>query len=124
MPDVLMECGHVANAIAAAGGEPVCAICLGINEGARIVAKHLPDLTDRQARCSCGNFEPSSYSLAFFEFTGEGSRPATEICGNCRYAEVAHVPEITTNNKFVCDKFVPHGAWDYDRFYCGHAGWD
>jgi hypothetical protein len=122
MPDVLMGCGHVANAVAAAGGEPVCAICLGINEGASIVAEHLPDLTNRDARCPCGKTEPSSFTLAFFEFTGEGSRAAIDSCANCSFYEEAHLR--TSKSNHICDNFVPHGAWEYDRFYCGHAGWD
>lgn len=72
----MMGCGHAANA-QDQGGKPVCAICYGIHSQATIVADP-PDLTGRRARCSyfgsktpigiCNGEEPSSTSLAFFEY--------------------------------------------------------
>lgn len=80
-------------------------------------------LADRQATCTCGVLRPSAGDLAFFEFRGEGSRTALDTCRNCSYAKVAHT-DPRPNNKFICAEFVPSGAWRYDSFYCGHAGWD
>lgn len=62
----MMECGHAANATSK--GDPVCAICVGLHPGARVIAEAQPDLTGRTAKCSyrCGSTAPSSTSLAFF----------------------------------------------------------
>lgn len=66
--------------------------------------------------CTC--VQPSSKELPFFEFMGEGSREATEIC-KCGYHKVAH-----ESGKVKCREFVPKGAREFDKFYCGCAGWD
>lgn len=51
----------------------------------------MPDLTGRQAKCAYGdNIQPSSPDLAFFEYLGEGSREALNICKECRYDKGAH----------------------------------
>lgn len=85
--------------------------------------------TERYARCSCGAIEPSSPSLAFFEDRGEGSHAAVESCSNCGFFRVAHEQEATRTQRNVvteglCPGFEPRGAWEYDSYYCGHAGWD
>jgi hypothetical protein len=89
-----------------------------------------PDLTGRVATCGngrrCDSTRPSGWSLAFFEYRGEGSRDATETCGTCGMHEVVHAeinpstgrPGVTTH------PFVQRGAYDTDSFYCGCAGWD
>ncbi len=82
---------------------------------------------NRIAKCGCGNTRPSSEGekLASFEFTGEGSKRALDICRNCAYAEVAHTPEVMARNKNLkCMRFEPHGAYEFDSFYCGCRGWD
>lgn len=68
MSKPLMQCGHAANAIDVQG-KPVCAICIGVDNGATLVADKQPSLEGRQARCcyGCGNVVPSSLGLAFFE---------------------------------------------------------
>lgn len=119
----LLECGHAANATNS-DGAPACAICIGIHPGAETVARVQIDLTGRQARCCDLSIVPSRFDLAFFEYRGEGSRVAREHCGNCSYMEAAHTDPIRSKNKHVCDNFVPHGAYEYDSYYCGHAGWD
>lgn len=66
----MMKCGHAANA-STNSGYPVCAICIGIHEGAVLVAE-APDLTGRQASCTyCKRLAPSeNYAmLAFFSHT-------------------------------------------------------
>jgi hypothetical protein len=68
----------------------------------------------------------SSKSLAFYEFRGEGSKDAINLC-ICGYHRVAHVPDLThscTKNCGHCNNFQPHGPYEYDRYYCGHMGWD
>lgn len=63
---VMMKCGHTANA-KSADGTPCCAICVGLNPDAKVVAE-APDLSGRQAKCPyCNNIKPSSTDLAFFE---------------------------------------------------------
>lgn len=86
-------------------------------------------LEGRYARCTCGAIALSSTSLAFFEFRGEGSRSATDICRNCGYARVAHEQDDTRTQMNVvergkCPGFESGGPWQYDSWYCGHAGWD
>lgn len=86
------------------------------------IADIKPDLTGRMARCGCGKKVPSSWSEAFFEFQGEGSREATLKC-KCGYYEVAHNSTGRSSN-CKCRKFVPKGTHEFDRFYCGCNGWD
>jgi hypothetical protein len=86
----LMLCGHAANATQKllfpdAEGRtetPVCAICVGLKEGATQVAEKALDLSNRLARCSCGRTRPSSLGLAFFEYKPELSNDVY-YCG-CR----------------------------------------
>lgn len=93
-----------------------------------------PDLTGRTAECGCGSTEPSSEKLAFFSFRGTGSRAASESCKNCGFYECAHDPaymsrNVPSNRKTVveqgkCSGFTAHGPFEFDRYYCGHAGWE
>lgn len=89
----MMKCGHAANA-RTAGGEPVCAICVGIVPGARVIDEDPPKLEGRKAQCvysrgrdgrPCGKVVDSSADLPFF-----GSNPKGEM----------------------------------DNYYCGCWGWD
>jgi len=70
MDKPLMECGHTANA-KDGDGNPVCVICIGINQGATVVERVRPSLVGRKARCgyyhTCGSERDSSFDLAFFE---------------------------------------------------------
>ena len=131
MVGVMMECGHAANG-KTDGDKPACVICVGIDEGATVVATAKPDLTGRKARCYCGTTEDSSPALAFFEFRGEGSRVAREKCGNCAYSVIAHGPEatrfgsddLTAVERAGCPGFEPHGAMEFDLYYDGCRGWE
>lgn len=73
---------------------------------------------------------PSSRNLAFFEYLGPDSEEAAIRCGNCGYHEVAHhrqeklVDPRSVIERGKCSGFVPHGPWEYDRYYCGCYGWD
>lgn len=79
----------------------------------------------RTAKCTCGRIEPSSKSLAFFEFTGEGSPRSVETCKHCAYHQVAHTPEVMAkNNALKCTTFESKGAFPFDFYYCGCRGWD
>lgn len=79
-----MKCGHTSNATR--NGEPICAICCGINDGATVViaeCKGTAGLEGRKAKCmSCNNKTDSNWGLAFFEY-----RPKCEYdkyyCGEC-----------------------------------------
>jgi len=71
MTKPLMKCGHSANATNQ-DGNPVCAICIGIDAGGTVVDEAPPDLTGRIARCVyCKQEKPSSFDLPFFEYGGD-----------------------------------------------------
>lgn len=81
----------------------------------------------RMAKCGCGALRPSIdfKNLAFFEYRGKGSTAATESCKNCKYHQNAHRPEVMAKNTALkCTNFEPHGAFEFDVFYCGCRGWD
>jgi len=91
-------------------------------------------LEGRTAKCGCGTERPSDETLPFFDYTGPGSYWADEVCG-CGYGRVAHTQEqqfsrtghLIVHNVVVegkCAGFVPRGAAEHDRFYCGCRGWD
>ena len=90
---------------------------------------YLDDLVvfGRYAKCCAESpILPSSKDLAFFEYKGKGSYEATMSC-KCGYYEVAHIPgETHTCTQYCghCNDFQPHGPYEYDRYYCGHSGWD
>lgn len=117
----MMKCGHAANGINTKTGTPCCVICVGLDPGAEIIAES-PNLAGRKAKCGdCDRVVDSNESLAFFEYKGEGSRRALEIC-TCGYSKTAH--EITNVENGSCSNFTPHGAYEYDSYYCGCRGWD
>ena len=130
MADVMMKCGHAANAQGPTG--PCCAICSLLNPDALVVDGAPPDLTGRFAQC-CGarSKMPSSPSLAFFEYRGPGSRCATERCVRCGYNRLTH-PDVVATNPFTgrandrdCKGFEANPDGDeFDLYYCGHSGWD
>ena len=75
-----MKCGHVANAFDK-NGSPVCAICIGIDEGATQVQETMPDLTGRKAKCRyCNTHVDSSFRLPFFEYK-EDQEEDSFYCG-------------------------------------------
>lgn len=88
------------------------------------------NLENRVARCTCGREEPSSQSLPFFEYRGEGSTVATTSCKTCRYRKVAHERAVNDpaathlHHIIVGHDFEPVGGFDHDSFYCGCRGWD
>lgn len=84
-------------------------------------------LEGRIAKCSsCSTEVPSSESLAFFEFRGEGSYFANELCFVCGYHSVVHNPvNPSTGRPGITDhKFESRGDLGRDSFYCGCYGWD
>lgn len=82
-------------------------------------------LAGRQAKCSCGRTAPSSPELAFFEFRGPGSEAALEMCKHCPYNVRAHRPEVMAKNDALkCTSFEAHGAFEFDKYYCGCRGWE
>lgn len=151
MSNLLMECGHTANATENRAGTkiPVCVICAGGNTGYDIPARNQFDLTGRIAKCAYGKNPgrywygtpeehdagvPSSYDLAFFEYKGEGSKIAQEQC-KCGYFEVAHASSAnlgkhlqnadgTPNDRAIKHEFEARGAHEFDAYYCGCFGWD
>lgn len=129
----MMKCGHAANAVDVRGN-PVCVICAGIDHGASIPVEG-PDLHGRIAECtSCDKTTDSDLKLAFFEYHGEGSRHATDICGVCRFNRDAHdptSPQMAKGDRY--EKWVervgyhifqPIGPADNDQFYDGCNGWE
>lgn len=69
-----MKCGHVANALDE-NKLPVCAICIGIKDGATTVEKVCSGtfvLEERTAKCVYGDkFTESTWGLPFFEYCPE-----------------------------------------------------
>ena len=120
----MMECGHTANA-SNSNGDPVCVICIGSDPGAVIVARNLPDLSNRQAKCMCDKIVPSELGLAFFEYLGPDSPRSHEQC-KCGYYEVAHKGQNTGSwvKNPIDHPFEEHGPYEYDNYFCGCAGWD
>jgi len=71
MSDILMKCGHSANATHD-DGQPCCVICAGIHPEAYVIEDIPPDLEGRTAMCSqCGGKRTSSYALPFFSYNYE-----------------------------------------------------
>ena len=68
MNSVLMKCGCKAQGVDEKGN-PVCVTHIGLDNGARVVAK-APNLKGRFASCIYGNHGkvPSSLSLPFFQY--------------------------------------------------------
>jgi len=124
METVILECGHSANATDG-NGQPACAIHSTAQGGTTFASAEF-DLTGRQARCGCGSLVPSSTGLAFFQYRGEGSRPALTLCGICSYADVVHNPiNPSTGRAGITEhEFEARGAYENDEFYCGCRGWD
>lgn len=82
MPDILMQCGHRANAVNEKK-EPCCAICIGMDPKAELVALEEVALDGRKAVCSyCSREESSSLSLPFFAYQPQVANDAY-YCG-CR----------------------------------------
>lgn len=87
-------------------------------------------LEGREARCPhCMKTVPSDPELFLFEYRGEGSKFATESCGNCGYNLIAHTQEPDSGRGNVvkdgrCSGFVPRGPHEFDTHYCGCRGWD
>ena len=101
MSDILMKCGHTANAVNSDTKKPACVICM-----CEEPAETKPDLTGRKARCAyygrevdhcethypnmlttdyrgkkhCGSFVDSKYSLPFFEHKPNGKEDSF-YCG-------------------------------------------
>lgn len=115
----MMMCGHAANATHA--GAPACAICAPDPKALK-VSKYAPNLEGRKARCSCKKLETSSTTLAFFEFRGEGSEQALRSCKHCGFYIEAH--RFDGPKQCLGHEFESHGAYEFDSYYCGHAGWD
>jgi hypothetical protein len=90
------------------------------------------NLQGRQARCAyCKTLTPSNIQLPFFEFLGEGSKEATQIC-KCGYYHGAHNDGTgnridgmqTLSGPVKCSTFEAQGPREFDRYYCGCRGWD
>jgi hypothetical protein len=117
MTKPMMKCGHAANATDSEGN-PVCAICYGINpqlsRAATEVAEKPPDLEGRRARCA--------YYGSSFQLYGRFS------C-SCRTCEKRY--EETGKKVCLCERdsdpdlpfFMHRPDQDYDEFYCGCHSW-
>ncbi len=127
----VMACGCAAGGKQSVKGVEMVPVCLAHN--CTEVSTNPPDLTGRMAKCCKTGIVPSSQDLAFFVYCGPGSREATDYC-KCGYALCAHQPEymarnVASNHKTVveqgkCTGFVARGPLEFDRYYCGHSGWD
>lgn len=118
--DTFMACGHTALA-SDKDGNPVCPMCSGYEA---VIVLPKPPLEGRLAQCSdCKTTRPSRTSLPFFEYRGVGSKRATDNCKLC--GMFSHVHPLTEPMYGIePHDFVPHGAFEYDQFYCGCRGWE
>lgn len=67
MENVLMKCGHTANA-KYDNGKPCCLICAPKKEAYEIIEER-PNLKGRRAKCTeCNIIVDSSWDLPFFEY--------------------------------------------------------
>lgn len=134
---MLMKCGHESQATyQATKDSPVqdsCVICWDPHTTDwRAPEDNKPDLTNRQAQCSCGRTRPSDPDkLAFFEYRGPGSKIAARACKHCGFYEEAHSTGFWNKSNGDLSllsprfhAFKPHGPYDFDEFYCGCRGWD
>ena len=148
----MMVCGHTANGLHKVGDgyEPACVICSCYEQASspdltgrtmrcsyfsrgwgRNSGPIYPDATkcSRETGCQCEH--PSDAQQPFFEFRGEGSKAALTKCKNCAFSKDAHEYDWPNGTrvskkppKGMCSNFEPHGAWDFDAYYCGCFGWD
>ena len=83
-------------------------------------------LANRTAKCACGKTEPSERALlgelAFFEFYGDGSNHSRRRCAHCTFYDVAHQNARAILK--IDHEFEAHGAFEFDKYYCGCGGWD
>lgn len=132
MSELLMECGHTANAkreIEKGKYIPCCAICAGGSDDKKsiTVAENVPNLEGREASCSyCGKKVPSSFSLAFFEYRGPKCSSSESTCVNCGRHKSFHEKDhwMYEQHKKKCDNFQPGYVWETDNYYCGCFGWN
>lgn len=103
MTDVMMGCGHAANARDAETKEPVCVICIGINDGATVVVPG-PDLTGRRAKCA---YYPGGGKYYTHRENGSGRYTPGIVDSSPRLAFFEHRPDE-----------------EFDKYYCGCWGWD
>ena len=130
MARYLMKCGCVDNAIQRLpnGKEIPCCVIHDTTEILREV-QDTDGLEGRMAKCpDCGRTVPSKWSLAFFQYRGASSERALLMC-KCGYYKKAHEDDPTNLNRNVikegkCKGFEPHGAYEFDSYYCGCRGWD
>ncbi len=136
MTATLMKCGCTAQGVLTAKGgikfDPPIPGC--VVHDCYEAADTKPSLAGRTAQCAYlphGHApKPSSLDLAFFEFCGEGSRDATELC-KCGLSKKPHdenggrIPARKYSAVMKgCPGFTPKGPREFDRYYCGCHGWD
>jgi hypothetical protein len=102
----MMECGHSANA-KDADGNPCCAICIGMIDGADRVMKSAPDLSNRKARCMYYDSIPRGRSHSSNFGCERGKICNCEVVSSTALPFFSHTPDMK-----------------YDKFYCGCWGWD
>ena len=79
--NILMKCGHTANATYGEDNKPCCAICIPNKEAFEPADQ--PSLEERTAKCSdCDKETRSSTDLPFFEYRPD--RPHDSYYCGCR----------------------------------------
>ena len=114
MDKVMMECGHEANGTCE--GKPCCVICYdGPDSPGGKIAKVVPDLTGRMARCGY--------------YGGPINKPGSYHgceCPECkkRYREdcVVCLCEKPSSDKLAFFRYHPDKK--FDEFYCGCCSWE
>lgn len=80
------------------------------------------DWTDEFARNSLmPSPQPSSITLPYFEYRGDGSIWALAYCLNCNMGKSLHY-DASRSGFTTCGNFIERGPADDDSFYCGCRG--
>jgi hypothetical protein len=130
MSELLLKCGHTANAIETLPDgtqKPSCVICL-CNEP----ADDVPGLEGRKARCAfCGKEVDSSYKLAFFEYGGDVTSVSDQIFVATRskllpfiWKEKDKVKKQKMHEVLLRINQKIKESATRDSYYCGCRGWD
>lgn len=110
----MMACGHAANAVDGKGN-PVCAICYGIHQGATEVVE-TPSLDGRKARCA--------YYGSTFERPGARFGCSCYQCAKRYRTEGKRTCKCERDSSTNLAFFEHRPDEKYDQFYCGCHGWD
>ena len=94
MSDILMKCGHTANATQP-DGQPSCAICAGIHPDAYVIEDRPVELRGRRSRCT------------YYHNVGRKGKKCKDEC----------------DSSLALPFFTHQPDNEFDKHYCGCWGW-